>query len=41
MVLHQLEWDSQVDESQIGVTARDGAVTLTGFIDSYAGKVAA
>lgn len=41
MVLHQLEWDSQVDESQIGVTAKDGAVTLTGFIDSYAGKLAA
>jgi osmotically-inducible protein OsmY len=40
-VLKQLEWDSQVEASAIGVTARDGAVTLTGFIDSYAGKLAA
>jgi osmotically-inducible protein OsmY len=40
-VLLQLGWDSQVDSSAIGVAARDGAVTLTGFIDSYAGKLAA
>ena len=41
LVLAQLAWDSQVDASGIGVTARDGTVTLTGFIDSYAGKLAA
>jgi osmotically-inducible protein OsmY len=40
-VLHELMWDSQVDASAIGVTARNGAVTLTGFIDSYAAKLAA
>jgi osmotically-inducible protein OsmY len=40
-VLQQLAWDSQVDASGIGVTARAGAVTLTGFIDTYAGKLAA
>jgi osmotically-inducible protein OsmY len=40
-VERQLEWDSQVDASAIGVAVRDGAVTLTGFIDSYAGKLAA
>jgi osmotically-inducible protein OsmY len=40
-VLQQLAWDSQVDASGIGVAAHDGAVTLTGFIDSYAGKLAA
>jgi osmotically-inducible protein OsmY len=40
-VLQQLAWDSQVDASGIGVTATDGAVTMTGFIDSYAGKLAA
>jgi len=40
-VLQQLGWDSQVDASGIGVTARDGVVTLTGYIDSYAGKLAA
>ncbi len=40
-VLRQLDWDPRVDASAIAVTARDGAVTLTGFIDSYAGKLAA
>jgi osmotically-inducible protein OsmY len=40
-VLQQLAWDSQVDASGIGVTAHEGAVTLTGFIDSYSGKLAA
>ena len=39
--MQQLGWDSQVDSSAIGVSARDGVVTLTGFIDSYAGKLAA
>jgi osmotically-inducible protein OsmY len=37
----ELAWDSEVDATAIGVAARDGAVTLTGFIDSYAGKIAA
>jgi osmotically-inducible protein OsmY len=40
-VFGQLAWDSQVDASAIGVTVNDGTVTLTGFIDSYAGKLAA
>ena len=40
-VMRQLEWDPEVDASEIGVAARDGAVTLTGFIDSYSGKLAA
>ena len=40
-VLHQLEWDPEVDASAIGVAAKGGAVTLTGFINSYAGKLAA
>jgi osmotically-inducible protein OsmY len=40
-VLAQLAWDSQVDPTAIGVTAQGGAVTLTGFIASYAGKLAA
>jgi osmotically-inducible protein OsmY len=41
MVTRQLEWDPQVDASAIGVAATDGAVTLTGYIDTYAGKLAA
>jgi osmotically-inducible protein OsmY len=40
-VMKELAWDSEVDATAIGVAARDGAVTLTGFIDSYAGKLAA
>ena len=40
-VLKQLEWAPQVDAGGIGVAASDQAVTLTGFIDTYAGKLAA
>ena len=40
-VTQQLEWDPAVDTSAVGVAARDGAVTLTGFVNSYAEKLAA
>jgi osmotically-inducible protein OsmY len=40
-VMRQLEWDPEVDASAVGVAARGGTVTLTGFIDTYAGKLAA
>jgi osmotically-inducible protein OsmY len=40
-VRRQLEWDPEIDATGIGVTAVDGAVTLTGYIDSYAAKLAA
>jgi osmotically-inducible protein OsmY len=40
-VTQQLEWDPAVDASAVGVTAKDGSVTLTGFINTYAGKLAA
>jgi len=40
-VRRQLDWDPDVDSSAIGVVAKSGVVTLTGFIDSYAGKLAA
>ena len=40
-VRRQLDWDPDVDNSAIGVVAKNGVVTLTGFIDSYAGKLAA
>jgi osmotically-inducible protein OsmY len=40
-VLQQLAWDSQLDASGIGVTAAHGAITLTGVVDSYAGKLEA
>lgn len=40
-VVRELDWDPEVDTSAIGVSAKDGVVTLTGFIDTYAGKLAA
>jgi osmotically-inducible protein OsmY len=40
-VTQQLEWDPAVDASAIGVAARDGAVTLTGFVNTFAEKLAA
>jgi osmotically-inducible protein OsmY len=40
-VLRHLEWDPEVDAAEVGVTARGGVVTLTGFIDTYPGKLAA
>ncbi|HZM58558.1 MAG TPA: BON domain-containing protein [Vicinamibacterales bacterium] len=40
-VLHQLEWDPAIDASAIGVTAKSGTITLTGYINSYSGKLAA
>lgn len=40
-VVRELDWDPTVDDSAIGIAARDGVVTLTGFIDTYTGKLAA
>lgn len=40
-VIEELKWEPQVDHSQIGVAARDGVVTLTGFVPTYAQKIAA
>jgi osmotically-inducible protein OsmY len=40
-VVRQLDWDPDVDASAVGVAARNGTVTLTGYIDTYAGKLAA
>lgn len=40
-VLAELEWEPMVDPSHIGVTVRDGLVTLTGHVESYWQKRAA
>ena len=40
-VLRQLDWDPQVDAAAVGVTAKDHTVTLTGYVDTYAGKLSA
>ena len=40
-VINELHWDPQVTEPEaIGVAVRDGAVTLTGHVPSYAEKLA-
>jgi osmotically-inducible protein OsmY len=39
--MRELEWDPEVDASAVGVAARRGTVTLSGFIDTYSGKLAA
>ena len=40
-VIYQLEADPEVDTSLVGVSAQDGIVTLSGHVDTYAGKLAA
>jgi osmotically-inducible protein OsmY len=40
-VLAELEWEPRVQPNEVGVTVRNGVVTLTGFVDSYAKKYAA
>jgi osmotically-inducible protein OsmY len=40
-VTRQLSWDPEVDASAVGIAAKHGTVTLTGFIDTYHGKLAA
>ena len=40
-VMRQLEWDPSFDASEVGVAAKNGTVALTGYIDTYVGKLAA
>jgi osmotically-inducible protein OsmY len=40
-ISNQIAWDPEVDATLVGVTAKDGIVTLSGYIDTYAGKLAA
>jgi osmotically-inducible protein OsmY len=40
-VLAELEWDPTVDASKVGVTAKNGVVTLTGSVPTYAQKAIA
>ncbi|MBK5911980.1 hypothetical protein CCR85_10815 [Rhodothalassium salexigens] len=34
-ILAELKWDPRIDETDIGVTVKDGAVTLTGHVPTY------
>ena len=40
-VLQELQWDSRVDPTEIGAEVRDGVVTLSGSVSSWAKKIAA
>ncbi|MCZ3380572.1 BON domain-containing protein [Rhizobium sp. AG207R] len=40
-ILDELEFEPKVDAAEIGVTARDGVITLTGHVGTYAEKDAA
>ena len=40
-ILEELKWDTRVQPNEIGVTVKDGVVTLTGWVDSYLKKMAA
>ena len=39
-VTAELEWDPSINASAVGVAVRDGVVTLTGHLDSFAEKYA-
>jgi osmotically-inducible protein OsmY len=40
-VLEELKWDARVQPNEIGVSVKDGIVTLTGWVDSFTKKWAA
>jgi osmotically-inducible protein OsmY len=40
-VQNAIKWESLLGEAEIGVTAKDGVVSLTGVVDSYAKKMEA
>jgi osmotically-inducible protein OsmY len=40
-VIRELQWEPSVDAAHVGVAVRDGIVTLTGYVSSYAEKYAA
>lgn len=40
-VLDQLKWEPSVREAEVGAAVKDGVVTLSGYVDSYAEKYTA
>jgi osmotically-inducible protein OsmY len=40
-VLAELKWDMRVQPNEVGVSVKDGIVTLTGWVDSYVKRWAA
>jgi osmotically-inducible protein OsmY len=39
-IIDELGWDPSVDATEVGVIVKDGIVTLTGHVGSYAEKIA-
>lgn len=40
-VMEEMRWDARLQPNEIGVSVKDGVVTLTGWVDSYLKKWAA
>jgi len=40
-VMDELQWEPRVEHTNIGVAAKDGVITLSGYVSSYAEKIAA
>ena len=40
-VLAELKWDARVQPNEVGVSVKEGIVTLTGWVDSYSKRWAA
>ena len=40
-VLDEMKWQPSIKDAEVGVAVKDGVVTLSGFVDSYAKKLAA
>jgi osmotically-inducible protein OsmY len=40
-VMRQLTWDPEFDASMVGVSTQEGIVTLSGYVETYAAKLAA
>ncbi|HET7219227.1 MAG TPA: BON domain-containing protein [Vicinamibacterales bacterium] len=40
-VSHQLAWDPELDATLVGVSAHEGILTLSGFVETYGAKLAA
>jgi len=41
LVLEELDWDKRVNPNEVGVSVKDGIVTLSGWVDSYTKRLAA
>ena len=39
-VTYELQWDPSINATNVGVAVKDGVVTLTGHLDTFAEKFA-